>query len=211
MRHLENGRRGRSRDYCHIAAVLGTAPISRLSVTMLFQDEKDSIMTRLFFDEGGVAYRLSPDGRPRYLIAKGADGVMRAANTNNVQNPNHKREFKRWMTSQPDQWPLDLDSPTRTHLFWCLDFANEIERCRDTLAQNKRARLSHPMAMKRAYEPEHCDVATKVEATLKPKDVAHIEEVEKLQRDIALRDREIEFLKSVSPARGQGPCRPPLR
>jgi hypothetical protein len=33
-------------------------------------------MSRIHYDEHGVAYRRDPDGRPRYFIAKGPDGVV---------------------------------------------------------------------------------------------------------------------------------------
>jgi hypothetical protein len=55
--------------------------------------------------------------------------------------------------------------------------------------------------MKRAYEAAHRDPAP---ARLpKPADVAHAEEVERLKDDIAMRDREIDFLKST-PSKDDG-------
>ena len=131
-------------------------------------------------------------------LGVGRSKCLFAVGTNNVQNPKYKREFKGWMAAQPDRWPLDLDSPTRTHLFWCLDFANEIERWRDTLAQNERAKLNHPTAMKRRYEAAHRDVAV-VAAKAKTKtdaEIARDEELDKLKGEIEMRNREIDFLKT---------------
>jgi hypothetical protein len=58
------------------------------------------------------------------------------------------------MSTRP--WALELDKPTRAHLFWCVDHRSEIEAWREILAQNERARLiNHPTAMKRRYETAH--------------------------------------------------------
>ena len=52
-------------------------------------------------------------------------------------------------------WAKDLDNPTRAHLFWCLEWRNDIDQWRETLAANERAKLNHPTAMKRRYEAAH--------------------------------------------------------
>jgi hypothetical protein len=89
-------------------------------------------------------------------LATGRTKALRRAGSNDVQNPHYKRAFKEWMRDRP--WAKDLDQPTRAHLFWCIDNRNEIERWRETLAANERARLNHPTAMKRRYEATHRDV-----------------------------------------------------
>jgi hypothetical protein len=126
-------------------------------------------------------------GRMKCLRAIGANATP--------QHPGYKREFKNWMAGRP--WARDLDSPTRAHLFWCLDFANEIETWRDTLAQNIRARLNHPTSMKRAYEAAHRDTAVITKRAKTPEALAHEEEVGKLKDEIAMRQREIDFLKAT--------------
>jgi hypothetical protein len=76
--------------------------------------------------------------------------AMRRAGTDDIRNPKYKKALNEWMRDRP--WARDLDPPTRSHLFWCLDYRNEIEQWRETLATNERARLNHPTAMKRRYE-----------------------------------------------------------
>jgi hypothetical protein len=80
----------------------------------------------------------------------GRHKAMRRAGTDDIRNPKYKKAFNEWMRDRP--WARDLDPPTRNHLFWCLDYRNEIEQWRETLAANERARLNHPTAMKRRYE-----------------------------------------------------------
>ena len=79
--------------------------------------------------------------------------AMRRAGTNRPIGSGYNKAFGEWLNPRP--WARDLDKPTRTHLFWCVDHRNEIERWRETLAQNERARLNHPTAMKRRYEATH--------------------------------------------------------
>jgi hypothetical protein len=92
-------------------------------------------------------------------------------------------------------WARDIDKPTRNHLFWCADNRNAIEAWRETLAQNERARLNHPTAMKRRYEATH-KVADTKGAAPKPQKVAQEREVERLKAAVEMRDREIEWLKT---------------
>jgi hypothetical protein len=88
-------------------------------------------------------------------LATGRTKALRRAGTNNVQSPVYKRAFKEWMKDRA--WARDLDQPTRAHLFWCIDNRNDIERWRETLASNERARLNHPTALKRKFEAAHRD------------------------------------------------------
>ena len=89
-----------------------------------------------------------------------ADGLMRgrakamfAAGTNKPKGKGYGKAMKEWMDTRP--WARELDNPTRNDLFWCAEHRSEIEIWRDTLAQNERARLNHPTAMKRRYEASH--------------------------------------------------------
>jgi hypothetical protein len=83
-------------------------------------------------------------------LGVGRRHAQRISGTDDIQSPRYKRAFKEWMAPRP--WAKDLDSPTRAHLFWCLDWRNDIDQWRETLAQNERLRLNHPTAMKRRYE-----------------------------------------------------------
>ena len=86
-------------------------------------------------------------------LGVGRRWAQRRGGTDDIQSPHYKRAFKEWMAPRP--WAKDLDSPTRAHLFWCLDWRNDIDQWRETLAQNERAKLNHPTAMKRRYEATH--------------------------------------------------------
>jgi hypothetical protein len=79
--------------------------------------------------------------------------AMFAAGTNAPKGKGYGKAMKTWMDERP--WARDLDNPTRNDLFWCVEHRSEIEIWRDTLAQNERARLNHPSAMKRRYEASH--------------------------------------------------------
>jgi hypothetical protein len=79
--------------------------------------------------------------------------AMRRAGANRPVGSVYNKAFGLWLNEH--KWARDLDKPTRSHLFWCLDHRNDIERWRETLAQNERARLNHPTAMKRRYEATH--------------------------------------------------------
>jgi hypothetical protein len=127
----------------------------------------------------------------------GRQKAMRRAGTNRPIGSAYNKAFGEWLDLRP--WARDLDKPTRTHLFWCVDHRNELERWRETLAQNERARLNHPTAMKRRYEATHRDTAVvkaKTEAAT-PEAFARAEEIGKLKDEIAMRDREIDFLKAA--------------
>lgn len=88
-------------------------------------------------------------------LGVGRRHAQRMSGTDDIQSPRYKRAFKEWMAPRP--WAKDLDSPTRAHLFWCLDWRNDIDQWRETLAQNERVRLNHPTAMKRRYEATHTE------------------------------------------------------
>jgi hypothetical protein len=83
-------------------------------------------------------------------LGVGRRWAQRRAGTDDIQSPHYKKAFKEWMRDRP--WAKDLDNPTRAHLFWCLEWRNDIDQWRETLAANERARLNHPTAMKRRYE-----------------------------------------------------------
>ena len=91
------------------------------------------------------------------FIADGLDvgraKAMRAAGTNKPYGKAYTRAFGDWMAERP--WAKNLDKPTRNHLFWVADHLSEIEAWRETLAQNERARLNHPTALKRRYDAAH--------------------------------------------------------
>jgi hypothetical protein len=80
-------------------------------------------------------------------------------------------------------------------LFWSVDNRNNIESWLETLAQNERARLNHPTALKRRYEVTH-KVAEAKCVKPKPEKVAHEQEVARLKADIEMRDRQIDWLKN---------------
>jgi hypothetical protein len=103
--------------------------------------------------------------------------AMRRAGTNRPIGSGYNKAFGEWLDPRP--WARDLDKPTRTHLFWCVDHRNEIERWRETLARNERARLNHPTAMKRRYEATHRDTAV-VKKAAASEAFAHAEEIGKL-------------------------------
>jgi hypothetical protein len=119
--------------------------------------------------------------------------AMRRAGTNRPIGAAYNRAFGDWLNERP--WARDIDKPTRNHLFWCADNRNAIEAWRETLAQNERARLNHPTAMKRRYEATH-KVADTKGAAPKPQKVAQEREVERLKAAVEMRDREIEWLKT---------------
>jgi hypothetical protein len=78
--------------------------------------------------------------------------AMRRAGTNQPIGSAYNRAFGLWLDEH--RWARDLDKATRNHAMWCADHRNEIERWRETLAQNVRVRLNHPTATKRRFEAE---------------------------------------------------------
>jgi hypothetical protein len=87
----------------------------------------------------------------------GRNKAMRRAGANRPVGSAYNKAFGGWLNEH--KWARDLDKPTRSHLFWCLDHRIEIEAWRATLAQNERARLNHPTATKRRYEATHREAA----------------------------------------------------
>ena len=86
-------------------------------------------------------------------LGVGRRWAQRKAGTDDIQSPNYKRAFKEWMSTRP--WATALDKPTKAHLFWCLEWRNDIDQWRETLAANERAKLNHPTAVKRRFEATH--------------------------------------------------------
>ena len=86
-------------------------------------------------------------------LGVGRAQAMRMAGTNRPAGSAYNKAFGRWLDQH--RWARDLDKPTRAHLFWCLDNRNDLDRWRETLATNERARLNHPTAAKRRYEATH--------------------------------------------------------
>jgi hypothetical protein len=128
-------------------------------------------------------------------LGDGRQEAMNAAGVNQIQHPKYRREFAAWLKRYPRWNKIDL--ATRSHLFWCLDYRSEIEAWRVTLGDNQRKMLNHPTSMKRAYERAHKVPDPETAKAPKPREVAHNEEVAKLKSDIAMRDREIEFIKNA--------------
>lgn len=117
--------------------------------------------------------------------------AMYAAGTNVPKGKGYGRAMKEWLDPRP--WAREIDNPTRDSLFWCAKNRSEIEIWRDTLAQNDRARLNHPTAMRRRYEASH---------RIKDKDDENGNEKKKKEtakeaylREIAEKDAEIAQLK----------------
>lgn len=96
-------------------------------------------------------WKLGPNLGEGLMI--GRIRAMREAGVNKPAGKGYNRAYGEWMSTR--HWARELDKPTRAHLFWCMDHRNKIEAWRDTLAQNERARLNHPSAMKRRYEAAH--------------------------------------------------------
>jgi hypothetical protein len=85
-------------------------------------------------------------------LVVGRNFAMRRAGTNQPVGRAYNTAFGVWMADRP--WARDLDKKDRGDLFWCADRRSEIEAWRETLAQNVRARLNHPTALRRRYESE---------------------------------------------------------
>ena len=82
---------------------------------------------------------------------------MRAAGTNQPYGKAYTRAFGDWLAER--QWTKNIDKGTRSVLLWVADHRSEIEAWRETLAQNERAKLNHPTALKRRYDAAHKPVA----------------------------------------------------
>ena len=64
-------------------------------------------------------------------------------------------------------WTKNIDTGTRSVLLWVADHRSEVEAWRETLAQNERAKLNHPTALKRRYDAAHKFSADSSEAPKK--------------------------------------------
>jgi hypothetical protein len=127
-------------------------------------------------------------------LVSGRTRAMLIAGTNRPAGKGYARAFSDWMEPRP--WARDLDKPTRAHLFWCADFRTQIEQWRDTLAQNERAKLNHPTAMKRRYEATHkVPVAKDGEAQDGAK-LTKAAEIVRLGNENETLKREIDWLKA---------------
>jgi hypothetical protein len=145
--------------------------------------------------EAYVRIRSGQHWRDWMFVAEGL-GVGRRwaqhkAGTDDVQSPRYKKAFKEWMRDRP--WAQDLDSPTRAHLFWCLEWRNDIEQWRETLAANERAKLNHPTALKRRFEAAHRIIEPDLKTAKRETALeAHIRENESLHAQVQKLERQIE-------------------
>jgi hypothetical protein len=109
--------------------------------------------------------------------------AMRKAGTNQPIGAAYNRAFGDWMDQH--KWARDLDRATRNHAMWAAENRNEIDRWRETLAQNVRARMNHPTTMKRQFEAAHR---------------VPVDEPKQVESPIQKRDREIERLAAENQA-----------
>jgi hypothetical protein len=86
-------------------------------------------------------------------FAVGRAKAMRAAGTNQPYGKAYTRTFGEWLADRP--WTRHIDTGTRSVLLWVADHRSEVEAWRETLAQNERAKLNHPTALKRRYDAAH--------------------------------------------------------
>ena len=86
-------------------------------------------------------------------FAVGRAKAMRAAGTNQPYGKAYTRAFGDWLAERP--WTKHIDTGTRSVLLWVADHRSEVEAWRETLAQNERAKLNHPAALKRRYDAAH--------------------------------------------------------
>ncbi len=98
-------------------------------------------------------------------FAVGRAKAMRAAGTNQPYGKAYTRAFGDWMAERP--WTKNIDTGTRSVLLWVADHRSEVEAWRETLAQNERAKLNHPTALKRRYDAGHKFSADSSEAPKK--------------------------------------------
>ena len=62
----------------------------------------------------------------------------------------YNKAFGQWLDEH--RWARQLDKATRNHAIWAADNRDAVKRWRETLAQNVRARLNHPTAVKRRFD-----------------------------------------------------------
>jgi hypothetical protein len=86
-------------------------------------------------------------------FAVGRAKAMRAAGTNQPYGKAYTRAFGNWLAERP--WTKHIDTGTRSVLLWVADHRSEVEAWRESLAQNERAKLNHPAALKRRYDAAH--------------------------------------------------------
>jgi hypothetical protein len=123
-------------------------------------------------------------------LGVGRRQAQRKAGTDDIQSPHYKRAFKEWMSTRP--WAKDLDNPTRAHLFWCLEWRNDIDQWRETLAANERARLNHPTAMKRRYEAAHPEPQPVANPNTAPKKEPLVESLKRENEALWTKNKQLE-------------------
>ena len=129
-------------------------------------------------------------------IAVGQAKAMRAAGTNRPYGKAFTRAMGSWLKDRP--WANRYDKGTRSNLLWCADHRSEIDAWRDTLAQNERAKLNHPTALKRRYDAAHRPV-TAIDPNAQPKET----KTEALMRDNAqLWDENAKLKRQVQAGEG---------
>ena len=120
--------------------------------------------------------------------------AMRRAGTNVPVGSAYSKAFGLWLDAH--QWARDLDKATRNHAMWAADHRDAIERWRETLAENVRARINHPTTMKRAYEAAHQDA--KAEKPASDTSTQNLErEIERLAGEFAVWRKRIETQGSL--------------
>jgi len=113
--------------------------------------------------------------------------AMRRAGTNQPVGSAYNRAFGTWL-DEHQEFRM-LDKATRNHAMWAAENRDAIERWRETLAQNVRARINHPTTMKRAW-----DAANKVRE-VSAETPAVETKAQKLEREIVRLSEENHALK----------------
>jgi hypothetical protein len=111
--------------------------------------------------------------------------AMRRAGTNAPVGAAYNKAFGAWLDAR--KWARDLDKATRNHALWAADNRDAIERWRETLAQNARARMNHPTTVKRAFDAERKNAPTRKGETRTQKLMREIERLS--DENSALRKR----------------------
>ena len=103
------------------------------------------------------------------------------------------KAFGQWLDER--RGARELDKATRNHATWAADNRDAIERWRETLAQNVRARINRPTTMKRAF-----DAANKTREASAP--LAAETKTQKLEREIDRLASENEALRKRAEREG---------
>jgi hypothetical protein len=108
---------------------------------------------------------------------------MRRAGANQPIGSAYNKAFGLWLDHHI--CAREPDKATRNHALWAAENRGPIERWRETLAANVRARMNHPTSVKRAYEkaiPARSDAAPREGET----------RTQKLEREIERLTGEVE-------------------